>query len=242
MSLIRRIKNRTLNSCLPFPFKSRHTEYSIVSSVDDDPAKPTQRLLDVSLSAIGFARSVDLSWLSGRMPGPPYYPDVWPGEHYKLLAGLVLACKPKRVIEIGTAQGLGALSMKGSLPVGSELITLDLIPWTEFKQNMLLPSDFEDGSLRQVLGDLSDQKFFDSFAGTLSGCDLLFVDAPKNVQFERAFLKKLSSIHLPPKALVIFDDIRLWNMLQIWREITKPKLDLTSFGHWSGTGIIDWNG
>jgi hypothetical protein len=242
MNVIRRLKNRTLRWCLPLPFRSRHTEYSIVSSMDDDLAGPTQRLIDVSLDAIALARNVDLSWLSGRMPGPPNYPDVWPGEHYKLLAGLVLACKPKCVVEVGTAQGLGALSMRGSLPVGSELITLDLIPWTEFERSMLLPSDFEDGRLRQVLGDLSDRGFFASFADTLSSCDLLFVDAPKNVHFECAFLDNLPSIALPPNALVIFDDIRLWNMLQIWREITRPKLDLTSFGHWSGTGIIDWNG
>lgn len=242
MNLIRRLKNRTLRWCLPPPFRSRHTEYSIVSSIDDDPARPTQRLIDVSLDAIALARHVDLTWLSRRMSGPPYYPDVWPGEHYKFLAGLVLACRPTRVIEIGTAQGLGALSMKGSLPVRSELITLDLIPWTEYDESMLLPSDFEDGGLRQVLGDLSDRRFFDSFADTLSGCDLLFVDAPKNVYFERALLDNLSSISLPSNALVIFDDIRLWNMLQIWREVTKPKLDLTSFGHWSGTGLIDWNG
>jgi predicted O-methyltransferase YrrM len=210
--------------------------------MDDDPARPTQRLLDVSLNAIEFARHVDLSWLSARMPGPPYYPDVWPGEHYKLLAGVVLACKPTRIVEIGTAQGLGALSMKGSLPADSELITLDLIPWTQLNQSVLLPSDFQDGSLRQVLGDLSDRGFFVSFAETLSGCDLLFVDAPKNVHFERALLDNLSSIRLPPRALVIFDDIRLWNMLQIWREIKRPKLDISSFGHWSGTGIVDWNG
>jgi predicted O-methyltransferase YrrM len=217
-------------------------EYSVVVSMDDDPAGPSQRLMDVSLEAIAFARHVDLSWVSQRMPGHPHYPDVWPGEHYKLLAGLVLAHKPKCVIEIGTAQGLGALAMKGSLPAGSALITLDLIPWAEIEQSVLLPSDFADGSLRQVLGDLSDSAFFSSFATTLSACDLLFVDAPKNVHFERAFLRNLTSIRLPPNALVIFDDIRHWNMLQIWREITRPKLDLTSFGHWSGTGIIDWNG
>ena len=217
-------------------------EYSVVTSMDDDPSGPSQHLMEVSYEAIAFARSVDLSWLSRRMSSPPYYPDVWPGEHYKLLAGLTLASKPKRVVEIGTAQGLGALSMKASLPAGSELITLDVIPWTEFKESALLPSDFVDGSLRQVLGDLSDQRFFASFADTLSGCDLLFVDAPKNVQFERAFLRNLSSIRLPTHALVIFDDIRLWNMLQIWRQMTRPKLDLTSFGHWSGTGIVDWNG
>ena len=38
--------------------------------------------------------------------------------------------------------------------------------------------------------------------------------------------------------LILLDDIRLWKMLKIWREISMPKLDLTSFGHWSGTGIV----
>ena len=38
----------------------------------------------------------------------------------------------------------------------------------------------------------------------------------------------------------VFDDIRQWTMLAIWRAVQRPKLDLTSFGHWSGTGLIDW--
>ena len=42
--------------------------------------------------------------------------------------------------------------------------------------------------------------------------------------------------------LLVFDDIRLWNMLEIWREIRHPKIDLTSLGHYTGTGLVDWNG
>ena len=242
MNIINKIKHKALRWCLPWPFQARHFEYSVVTSMDDEPVGPSPRLLEVALRSIDLARQVDLSWLSRRMSGPPYYPEVWPGEHYKLLAGLVLACKPKRVIEIGTSQGLGALAIKGSLPPGSELITLDVIPWTEIGESALRPSDFADGNVRQVIGDLSDEQFFLSFAETLSGCNLLFVDAPKDVQFERTFLRFLAGISLPPNALVVFDDIRLWNMLRIWREIARPKLDLTSFGHWSGTGIVDWNG
>lgn len=40
--------------------------------------------------------------------------------------------------------------------------------------------------------------------------------------------------------IVMFDDIRLWNMLAIWWRLDRPKLDLTSFWHWSGTGLVDW--
>jgi hypothetical protein len=46
------------------------------------------------------------------------------------------------------------------------------------------------------------------------------------------------SVITPP--IVIFDDIRLMSMVYIRRSIDKPKLDITSFGHWSGTGLVEW--
>jgi predicted O-methyltransferase YrrM len=217
-------------------------EYSVVASLDDEVVHPTERLMDLCMEAIGHARKVDLSWLARRMSAPPFYPEVWPGEHYKLLAGFVLALRPRLVIEIGTAQGLGALALKSHLGPDSEAITLDLTPWDQFPDTVLVPADFEDKRLRQVLGDLSDREFFAQFTDTLRKCDLLFVDAPKDNLFERALLKNLSTISLPANAIVIFDDVRHWNMLSIWRELRKPKIDLTSFGHWTGTGVVDWNG
>ena len=38
----------------------------------------------------------------------------------------------------------------------------------------------------------------------------------------------------------LFDDIKELNMLGTWRAITRPKLDITSFGHWTGTGLVHW--
>jgi len=35
------------------------------------------------------------------------------------------------------------------------------------------------------------------------------------------------------------DDIRFKNMIPLWRSITQPKLDISSFGHWSGFGMVD---
>jgi hypothetical protein len=37
----------------------------------------------------------------------------------------------------------------------------------------------------------------------------------------------------------MFDDTRLPSMLKFWRELDYPKLDFTSFGHWSGTGLVE---
>ncbi len=242
MALIPRLKSRLFRWSKPVPFQARHAEYSVLASLDDDPARPTARLIEISLQAIDRARHADKSSISERMAAPPYYPEIWPGEHYKLLAGLVAVLQPKRVVEIGTAQGWSALGLQIHLPQGSELITFDIVPWKEMGNTAFRTVDFASGDLRQVLGDLSDKAFFAECAELLSGCDLLFVDAPKDNIFEPKFLENLSTIQLPANAIVVFDDVRLWNMLRVWREIKRPKLDLTSFGHWTGTGLIDWNG
>ena len=39
--------------------------------------------------------------------------------------------------------------------------------------------------------------------------------------------------------ILIIDDIQFLNMIDFWRAIASPKLDISSFGHWSGTGIVD---
>ena len=241
-ALLRQLKQRALAWSLPLPFSCRHIEHSIIAATDDDPGRPSERLLDIAIQAIDQARNIDLSWLCSRMSAPPYYPEIWPGEHYKLLAALVMVHRPKRIVEIGTFQGLSALAMKSSAAPGSEVITVDITPWSEIPGSAFCLRDFEGGGLRQVVGDLSDARFFSMFADIISGCDLLFVDGPKNAIFEATLLRHLDSVELPAEALVLFDDIRLWNMLRIWRGIQRPKLDLTSFGHWSGTGIVHWNG
>jgi predicted O-methyltransferase YrrM len=210
--------------------------------MDDDTSRPNERLLEISIAAIERARRVDLDWLTARLTSQPDYPGTWPGEHYKLFTALALILQPKRIVEIGTFQGLSALAFKSGLSPAGEVVTVDIVPWDKIQPSALRPADFEDGRLRQVIGDLADKRFFSSFKPTLADCELLFVDAPKNIVFEQTLLEHLAAVQLPRNALVLFDDIRQWNMLKIWREITRPKLDLTSFGHWTGTGVIDWNG
>ncbi len=241
MNIKQRLKSKATRTLLPLPFQCRHMEYSTISSMDDQPGSPNERLFEISLAAIDHARGVDLRGVSQRMKAPPYYPDVWPGEHYKLLCGLIHAVKPRRVIEIGTFQGLSALAMLQALPPTSDLITLDVVPWAQIPTTVLKESDFADGRLTQVIADVSVRSAFDAFSPSFNSCDLLFIDAPKNVIFERTLLSYLESAGLPAGALVVFDDIRQWNMLRIWHDIGRPKLDLTSFGHWTGTGIIEWS-
>jgi predicted O-methyltransferase YrrM len=199
---------------------------------------PSPRLLDTALGAVDGARSVELGWLTARSPDD--YPDLWPGEHYKLLTALVALLRPKTVVEIGTATGMSALAMKQALPEDGRIVTFDLVPWQEHPDVVLQEDDFTDRRLEQRLADLSTPTGWRESAELLRSADFIFVDALHDGVQERNFLRGFDEVGLAGGPIVMFDDIRLWTMLAFWQEIARPKLDLTSFGHWSGTGLVDY--
>ena len=166
--------------------------------------------------------------------------DIWPGEHYRLLAGLVVTLAPKLVIEIGTGGGVGALVMKQVLPQNSKLVTFDIIEWPLHPDSALQEIDFKDGRLVQQIGDLSQPSVFATHRTLFETADMIFVDAAKDGVMEQRLLDSFESVPFRTKPVIVFDDIRVWNMLKIWRNIRQPKLDLTSFGHWTGSGIVEW--
>lgn len=239
--MVRAVRNRLIRRLLPRPVDARHAEYSMVFSADDDYGRPKDDLIRLALQAIQKALVTDLSDVSRRIRSGPRYPDVWPGEHYKILAGFVQALQPKVIVEIGTYTGLSALALKKYLPADGKLVTFDLVGWHEFADRALIEEDFADGRLEQQLADLSDPAVVERHLPLLKSADLLFIDAAKDGIQEQRFLDNFTRIRFDKPPLLIFDDIRVWNMLKIWRRIQHPKLDLTSFGHWSGTGLVSWN-
>lgn len=230
---------RIFRKIIGVPIKCRGTELTVLSSVDDEPSKANSFLINLSIEAIKNASTVDLKDVSERIIESPLYPDVWPGEHYKLLAGMVLALKPKLVLEIGTGEGLSALSMKKYLPRSSKLVTFDIIPWDKTTRTCLESQDFNE-SLMQYTDDLSDYSNALKHKNLLESADIVFVDAAKDGVMEYKLLENFKRIKLRPNSIICFDDIYVWNMLKFWRDIEYPKINLTSFGHWTGTGVIQW--
>jgi hypothetical protein len=228
------------NLLLPPPVKARHCKRTFVSSPEDERCGPSRAVIEMALDVVRRTLDVDVSEVSRRMKSTPRWPDVWPGEHYRLLAGFVAHLQPGTVVEIGTHTGLSALALKQCLPRTSRLVTFDLIEWAEVPGTCLLPEDFEDGRLSQTIADLADPDVFGRHADVLSSASLIFADGPKDKVFEPAFARNLDSLSYASPPWVIFDDIRDLNMLQFWRDIEKPKLDLSSFGHWTGTGLVHW--
>jgi predicted O-methyltransferase YrrM len=161
----------------------------------------------------------------------------WPGEHYRLLAGLVHVTQPQTVLEIGTFQGLGALALLDQLPPAGHVVTFDIRSWADTPGCILEDSDFSGGRLSQILGDLSDRRVFTDHRDLLHAADIVFMDAAKDGRFEPAFLELALPLWSHSQRLLVLDDVRLLSMLQLWRDLPIPKLDATSLGHWSGTGL-----
>jgi predicted O-methyltransferase YrrM len=218
------------------PVEARHAEWSVISSVDD-LAPPSDALVELLLAAGGIARGVDLAELEARSPAETArFVRTWPGEHYRLLPALATAFGASHVVEIGTFRGHGTLALLSALPAGGSLVTYDLEPWDRVTGSVLRAEDF-GARLEQRLADVADETALERELPVLARAELIFVDGPKDGVFEPAFVRSVLPRLRDRRRLVVFDDIRLLPMVRLWRELDYPKLDATSFGHWSGTGI-----
>ena len=215
--------------------KARNAGISYYASIDDDEAYFNHNLLEKSISWLSKANEIKISYDINK-PGHQFY-NQFPGEHYRLLAGICLVEKPNIAIDIGTHTGM---SSRVFLDYSTaKILTFDLINWQEF-DSYLNNDDFDSNRISQSLDDLSVLDNFEKHKNTFKDSDLIFLDGPKNVKFEEKLLKFLFQLDFPSKKrYLVVDDIRYPEMFNFWRKINSPKIDLSSFGHWSGTGIVD---
>src|SRR3989475_13123502 len=105
---------------MPHPVHAHYAEPSLAFSAEDDYSQPSDRLVSLALEAARLSRGVgldelDLRWAQTGPPSErhPYLrPSCWPGEHYRLLAGLTLAVRPQLVVEGWDRGGLFAPPVK----------------------------------------------------------------------------------------------------------------------------------
>ncbi len=212
-----------------------HRELSVLTTLNGK--KHSTLLIDTFSKAIKEADKLNLSKYEVRGGENVDRINVWPGEHYRLLPGLVKAINATKVIEIGTHNGLACLAMLDVLPKDSSLVTYDIMPWQKFKGTNLKEEDFKDGRLVMHNADVSNPHVMDQHAKVFQEADMIFVDAPGRAEF----LKQMKRIGVKEKCLVIIDDIRLWEHQKLWQRIALPKLDVSSLSHFSGTGLVEWS-
>jgi hypothetical protein len=211
----------------------RHKEPSLIFSPDNNT---NDFLIDLSLEAIKLAWKESIEVPNKSLPDAAFY-NIYPGEHYRLLKALSKILDPKVIVEIGTFTGMGSVAFLQGQKQGN-LYTYDIFPWDSFASH-LTQSDFVGDKLFQVMADLSNADQFQKNIEILNNAEIIFMDAPKDGVFEYQFTSLLSKLQPKKNKLLILDDIRFVNMIDLWMNIDSPKLDVSSFGHWSGTGLVD---
>lgn len=212
---------------------ARHVISSSFMSLDDDEA--TQKFKDYSVI------SDALTFAAANVIDPDFeFANIFPGEHYRILSGLIEVLQPQTLIDIGTYRGCSARVMLDFGDTSSSVHTFDLYDYLAFDWTVLKEEDFNSGRLKQHLVDLSCPEVFSSYVDLLKDADFIMLDGPKDDNFERAFLHLLKTVPFGSKQKWLFiDDIRFDNMQYLWRSIQSPKLDLSSFGHFSGSGLVN---
>jgi len=214
--------------------KVRHAIESICLSIDDDAATQSFSDWDMLFRALSLASRQTI-----KSPNP--YADCFPGDHYRLLSGLMLELKPQVIIDIGTHFGTGTRVFLDYAP-GAQVHTFDVTPWDKLDATYLTHKDFVEhgGCLTQYIADLSDPNVFESFREILDSADFIMCDGPKDGRFENKFYTLLSTLNFSEKPRWLFlDDIRFMTEIANWRGVKNPKIDLTSFGHYSGSGLVN---
>lgn len=224
---------RTMKAVVRPDFGSPAVEWTcLVDPIDETPQ--SLDLMDLAIAASRRARDVSFDDFDDRHPGSARRANIWPGEHYRFLAGLMAELQPSLVVEVGTATGASALAMLSELR--GRLVTYDLVPWHDYPGTVLRADDFGD-RLEQRLGSLVDQDVLAANQDVLAQADFLFIDGPKDGVFEPALHAHLIDC-CKPAALVLYDDVRLHNMVKFWATLTLPRFDATSLAHFTGTGLV----
>jgi predicted O-methyltransferase YrrM len=159
------------------------------------------------------------------------YLDIYPGVYYKIMCVLLASLRPNLSIEIGTLRGTGTTCISH---YSKKTLTFDILPVSFFTG---IDSFSDNKSITQILADIADDKEYSKYEDLFCTADFIFLDGPKDGKFEKKVIQKIIQ-SMKSSCVLLIDDIGFNNMSELWHEISFDKLDFTSFGHWSGSGLV----
>jgi hypothetical protein len=145
-------------------------------------------------------------------------------EHYRLLIHLTSYYNNELLVDMGTNHGASALALANN-PTNT-VYSVDIVDLKSGEPS--LPNcKFELGDV------LQNQSIFENMMKSR----FIMLDTYHEYDFEIAFYTKL--VENSWKGIMICDDIHLNPpMHRFWSEITHTKLDISKYGHGSGTGVV----
>lgn len=145
-------------------------------------------------------------------------------EHYRLVRYLASQID-SNVVEVGTHAGSSAIAM--SLDTKHTILTYDIV---EMKGKNY---DY----IKNIIFRLTEYQNDSEYLEFILNSKMIFIDAPHNGFFERELYAWLKEKQY--KGMTVWDDIHLnEDMKSFWNDVDLPKLDITKYGHITGTGVI----
>ena len=211
----------------------RHAFATAAISVDDDPAAQAFSNFDVVCDAVKVASHTEIFSDEASF-------NHYPGEHYRLLAGLLTVLRPKQLIDLGTFTGMSARVMLDYGDHESQITTYDICDWDKVSAGThLTRDDFRSERIKQYNCDLSKDNAWSEHKKAFENSQFIMLDGPKDDTFETFMLNCIATCEFQETTYLFMDDIKFQNQLGNWRNIQSPKIDLTSFGHFSGSGLVN---
>jgi predicted O-methyltransferase YrrM len=148
-------------------------------------------------------------------------------EHYRLLASISELYNNETLLDIGTYKGCSSLAL--SYNNSNKIISFDVIENSVQLHN--IPKNIEF-----VIDDITLPKYHE----LLINSPFIFLDTDHDGSFENKFYEYLIEINW--NGTLLLDDIYLNDIMKkFWNMIpTNKKEDITKIGHWSGTGIVNF--
>jgi predicted O-methyltransferase YrrM len=154
-------------------------------------------------------------------------------HYYKLFVRLARAMNPDLIIELGTAQGVGALHFRQGTKT-AKIITVDIVRSLLTKDRLLV---------HDIKGIICDAVEYADWVGDGS-VDILFIDTNMNKENEPGAYKLLTDeldAWLPkmkPGGIVLFDDIRNGDMFKAWEELEGDKQEVRALHPALSFGVL----
>lgn len=185
--------------------------------------------MKITLSNL-YLDNIDISFQYIENNVPSFYKRFFPlrsgEEHYRLLLFLSKLYNNTVISDIGTNKGASALALSENQ--SNKVISIDIEDvkdkeWTNRPNNCSF-----------IISDiLYDENIFKKVLES----KLIFLDIDHLYTNEIRIYKKL--IENNWKGVLICDDIHLnLEMKKFWEEVQSKKINITRYGHYSGTGAI----
>lgn len=148
--------------------------------------------------------------------------------YYQWLSCLTKILKPKQVVELGAAAGISTIMINSELDKDAKFYSVDNDPqaWRWMKPGY-----------PQVTKILADDRDMNIWKGiNLKKTDLWFIDSLHTYEQLSAEMK-LYRPYFKKGAVVVFDDIRMSGLWEIWQDLPYDKCENTNPCHYSGFGF-----